>query len=253
MLAMMPFVMFDPMYFLILAPAMLLAGWAQWRVKSAYAAAKEFRPRSGMSGAEAASRILSAHGLTGVTIEPVQGSLSDHYDPKSKTLRLSEEVYGGRTLSAVGIAAHEAGHAIQDGYGYAPLKFRNGIVPLASIGSNMSVGLLIVGMLLAARRVPGAHGPIQWGMGEYLMVTGIILFSVVVLFQMVNLPVEFDASRRARKVLVANGIITEAEDGPVGKVLNAAALTYVAATLTAVLTLVYYLMRSGLLGGSRRD
>lgn len=228
---------FDPMYFLFLAPALLLGFWAQWRVKSAYAQASKLPARSGMTGAEAAYRILEAHGVSNVEVEPTRGFLGDHYDPKHKVLRLSPEVYAGRSLASVGIAAHEVGHAIQDRVGYAPLKIRNGIVPLASIGSNLSWVLLIGGMMM------GWFG---------LTIAGIALFSVVVLFQLINLPVEFDASKRARDVLVRHGIIAPSEDAAVAKVLSAAALTYVAATLTAILTLVYFLFRSGLLGG-RRD
>jgi Zn-dependent membrane protease YugP len=228
---------FDPMYFLFLAPALLLGMWAQWRVKSAYAKASQLPARSGMTGAEAAYRILETHGLSGVAIEPTHGFLGDHYDPRHKVLRLSPDVYSGRSLASVGIAAHEAGHAIQDRVGYAPLKLRNGIVPLASIGSNLSWVLVIGGMAM------------QW-MG--LTLAGIGLFSLVVLFQLINLPVEFDASNRAKDVLVRQGIIAPAEEAGVRRVLSAAALTYVAATLTAILTLVYFLFRAGLLGG-RRD
>ena len=230
--------MFDPLYFVILAPALLLGIWAQIKVKSAFAQAVRIPSRNGMSGAEAAARILEAHGLRNVGIEPAQGFLGDHYDPRHKVLRLSPDVYNGRSLAAVGIAAHEAGHAIQDRVGYGPLAIRNGIVPLASVGSNMAFLLFVVGI--------GMH----WA---GLTVAAIVLFSTVVLFQLVNLPVEFNASHRAREVLVQNGIVGPNEIGGVSKVLNAAALTYVAATLTAILTLVYFLMRSGLLGGSRSN
>ena len=241
---------FDPLYFLILAPAMLLAGWAQLKVKSAYANARRCRPSSGMSGAEAAHRILQAHGLGRVAIEQTRGWLGDHYDPRSKALRLSPEVYSGRDLAAVGIAAHEAGHAIQDARAYAPLKVRNAIVPMASVGTNFSFVIFFIGFL-TQNRTPDMTGTVSWGLGQYLMMGAIFLFSVVVLFQLVNLPVEFNASRRARQVLVANGVIAPAEEKPVAKVLNAAAMTYVAATLSAILTLVYWLLRSGLFGGRR--
>ncbi len=228
--------MFDPLYLLMLAPALLLGIWAQIKVKTAFAQAARVPSRNGMTGAEAASRILAAHGLRNVTVEPTRGFLGDHYDPRHKVLRLSPEVYGGRSLAAVGIAAHEAGHAIQDRVGYGPLALRNGIVPLASVGSNLAFVLFIAGMFM---HVTG------------LVLAAIVLFSTVVVFQLVNLPVEFNASSRAREVLVANGIIAPNEVGGVAKVLNAAALTYVAATLTAILTLLYFLMRAGLLGGGR--
>ena len=226
--------LFDPAYFLILAPGLLLAAWAQMKVKSAFAKASRVAARSSMTGAEAAHRILDANGLHNVGVEPVRGFLGDHYDPRHKVLRLSPDVYHGRSLAAVGVAAHEAGHAIQDGVGYAPLALRNGIVPMASVGSNLALITFFAGWIMG------------WG---GLQIAAIVLFSAVVLFQLVNLPVEFNASSRARAVLVNSGIIAPNEERGVGKVLNAAALTYVAATVTAILTLVYFLMRAGLLGG----
>ena len=226
--------LFDPAYFLILAPGLLLAAWAQMKVKSAFAKASRVAARSGMTGAEAAHRILDANGLHNVGVEPVRGFLGDHYDPRHKVLRLSPDVYHGRSLAAVGVAAHEAGHAIQDGVGYAPLALRNGIVPMASVGSNLALITFFAGWIMG------------WG---GLQIAAIVLFSAVVLFQLVNLPVELNASSRARAVLVNSGIIAPNEERGVGKVLNAAALTYVAATVTAILTLVYFLMQAGLLGG----
>lgn len=229
---------FDPLYFLFLLPGILLAGWAQIKVRSAYAQGMKTATRRGLSGAEAADRILRANELYDVRIERARGFLGDHYDPRHRVLRLSPEVYDGRSIASVGIAAHEAGHAIQHGVGYAPLTLRNAIVPMASIGTNFAWVLLIIGMMLASMK---------------LMVAGIICFSLVVLFQVINLPVEFNASSRARQVLLANGIIVEQEDPAVAKVLNAAAMTYVAATITAILELLYFLMRAGLLGGNRND
>lgn len=225
---------FDPLYFLILAPGMLLAIWAQMKVKSAFSKAKRLPVSSRLTGAEAAARILAASGLDQVGIEETEGLLGDHYDPRTKTLRLSRDVYHGRSIAAVGVAAHEAGHALQDQHRYAPLAIRNGIVPMASVGSNLSWILLLIGLFLHSM---------------HFVLAGIVLFSIVVFFQLVNLPVEFNASSRARRVLLATGIVTPAEDPAVGKVLSAAAMTYVAATITAILTLVYYLLRSGLLGG----
>ena len=231
---------FDPMYFLYVGPAILLAVWAQYRVKSAYAQAGQYTARSGLSGAETAQRILNAYGISNVAIEPVKTFLGDHYDPKHKVLRLSPDVYHGRTLASLGIAAHEVGHAIQDSTGYAPLAIRNGLVPMASVGSNLSIVLVIIGLLMSAA-VPSAR---------YIAVAGLGLFGVVVLFQLVNLPVEYNASARARDILVQQGMVTVEEDRVVKKVLSAAALTYVAATLTAVLTLLYYV---SLVYGGRRN
>jgi uncharacterized protein len=227
---------FDPTYFLFIIPGVLLAAWAQWRVQSAYAAASRIPARSGYSGAEAAHLVLRSAGVPAIEIEPVQGFLSDHYSPSEKVLRLSPGVYAGRSLAALGIAAHEAGHAIQDANRYPLLVARNFLVPLASVGSNLAWVIIVLGFVLHL-------------MG--LIYVGIAAFSLVVLFQLVNLPVEFDASRRARIALQDAGLISVDEDAVVKRVLDAAALTYVAATLTSVLTLLYFLFRAGLLGGRR--
>jgi uncharacterized protein len=221
---------FDPAYLLFLAPGVLLAMWAQWRIQSAYEQASRIAPRSGYSGADAASALLQSAGMTEVRIEPIQGHLSDHYVPGEQILRLSPDVYAGRSLAAMGVAAHETGHAFQDAGHYPLLVMRNALVPLAGFGSNISWILLLIGFAL---HFAG------------LIYLGIVVFSFTVLFQVVNLPVEFDASRRARIALVDNGLITPAEEAVVAKVLNAAALTYVAATLTAVLQLLYFLFRAG--------
>lgn len=234
---------FDPLWLLLAAPGMLLAMWAQWRTHSAFAQGQQYRARSGLTGAQAAAAVMDAGGVTGVKIEPIQGFLSDHYDPRSKTLRLSPDVYSGQSLSAVGVAAHEAGHAIQDSTHYPLLVLRNGIVPLATVGGSLSWIIFFVGFLLMR---------LNPYLGQIAVLTGIGLFSLTVIFQLVNLPVEFDASRRARMMLVNHALITEDEDVVVKKVLGAAAMTYVAATVSAVLTLLYFLIRSGLLGG-RRD
>ncbi|MCK6456987.1 MAG: zinc metallopeptidase [Phycisphaerae bacterium] len=234
---------FDPVYFVFVAPAILLALWAQFRVKSTYAEADRYTTRRGLTGAEAARRILAANGLDHVGVDMAEGVLSDHYDPANEVVHLSQGVYHGRSLAAVGIAAHEVGHALQKAQGYAALKLRTGLVPLAATGSRLSVLFITLGII----------GMYAFGaLGVYVLYIGIALFATVVVFQVVNLPVEFDASRRARAVLVDCGIVSEQELEPVARVLNAAALTYVAATLTAVMQLVYYLYRSGLLGG-RRD
>lgn len=217
---------FDPVYFLFVAPAILLGLWAQMRVRSTYAEAQQV-PAS-MSGAEAARRVLDGAGLYNVEIEPVPGELSDHYDPRDKVLRLSSAVYQSRSMAAVGIAAHEAGHALQDARHYAPLVVRNLAVPAASFGGNISLGLLIIGALMGA---------------PFLIWAGIALFGCVAFFQVVNLPVEFDASSRAKDELMALGIIDANGLIYVKRVLDAAAWTYVAATLQVLLTLLYYIMR----------
>ncbi|MEX2175582.1 MAG: zinc metallopeptidase [Pirellulaceae bacterium] len=218
---------------LFIAPALILAFIAQWMVSSAYARGREAPAK--LSGFMAARQILDAAGLAGVQIEAIPGQLSDHYDPRDKVLRLSSDVYHGRSLASVGIAAHEAGHAIQDAVGYLPLVVRNFAVPAASFGSSAGMLLLMLGLLLS------------W---QPLLLLGIVLFSFVVFFQVVNLPVEFNASSRAKSLLVDLGIVNQHEMGPVNSVLNAAALTYVAATLQSILTLLYFIMR---FSGRSRD
>ncbi len=225
------FFVFDPMYFVYLGPAILLALWAQYKVKSSYAYAGKFKARSGLSGAEAAQRILNAHGIVDVAIEPVRTYLGDHYDPKHRVLRLSPDVFSGRSLASLGIAAHEVGHAIQHATSYAPLAIRGALVPMAMTGSQLSMLFIIIGLVLSGMQI---------ALGSSLAIVGIGMFGLVVLFQLVNLPVEFDASRRARQILLSNGMVTTDEDVVVGKVLNAAAMTYVAATLTALMELLYW-------------
>ncbi len=228
---------FDPYYLLFLAPGILLALWAQWKVRSAFAEASRMWASSGYSGAEAAAAILGTAGLQDVRIEPVSGFMTDHYVPGQHILRLSPEVYSGRSLAALGIAAHESGHALQDAGRYPLLLLRNSLVPMASVGSNLAWLILLVGFAM---------------MSLHLVLAGIAVFSLTVLFQLVNLPVEFDASRRARRVLLETGLVTVEEGVAVKRVLDAAALTYVAATVTGILTLLYFLFRSGLLGGRSR-
>jgi Zn-dependent membrane protease YugP len=221
---------FDPMYFLFVGPALLLALWAQARVKWAYTQASRVPAR--LSGAAAARHVLDSAGLASVGIEQVGGVMSDHYDPRAKVLRLSPDVYHGRSMASVGIAAHEAGHAIQDARQYAPLVVRNLAVPVASFGSQISMWLFFLGLLFARNAVGGT-----------MMLIGIALFGSVVAFQLINLPVEFNASSRAKAELVNLGIVPAGEMGMVDKVLNAAALTYVAATLQAIMQLLYMLSR----------
>jgi uncharacterized protein len=218
----------DPLYYILALPALLLGLWAQMRIKIAYSQAQQ-RPAP-LSGAAAARHILDSAGIQNVEIEAIPGNLTDHYDSRAKVLRLSEEVYQSRTLAAVGIAAHESGHAIQDARAYAPLTMRNAIVSTANIGSSLGMLLFFLGMML--------H------MNQMLMHIGIALFGCVVVFQLINLPVEFNASNRAKAQLVQLGIINDEELVYVRKVLSAAALTYVAATLQAIMTLLYLIIRS---------
>lgn len=229
---------FDPFYLLVMAPGLLLSLWASMRVKSTFHRYSQVASRSGLSGAEAARELLSRSGIQGVRVEPVDGFLSDHYDPSSRTLRLSPDVYSGRSLAALGVAAHEAGHAIQHAHDYGPLAFRSLVVRPAMIGSNL--GMLVLGLGLAMH-VSG----MVW--------LGVILFSAFVVFTLVTLPVEFNASSRAVAALVDTGIINRTEAGDTKKVLDAAALTYVAAAISAVMQLLYFLWRAGLLGGNRQE
>jgi Zn-dependent membrane protease YugP len=230
------------MYFVFVGPAILLALWAQWRVKRAYNHGSQIPAASGYTGAQTAAALLEAGGIHNVRIEPVEGYLSDHYDPSNKVLRLSADVYSGQSLAALGIAAHETGHAYQDAQRYALLVARNAIVPLAGLGGNLSMIIIVVGALLAS---------LEPVLGRTVILLGIAAFSLTVLFQIVNLPVEFDASRRARIALAQTGLITPQEDQVVKSVLSAAAMTYVAATLSSIMTLLYYLYRAGVLGGRR--
>lgn len=214
---------FDPMYFVWIAPAMLLAMWAQWRVKASFEAAS--REPANLSGAAAARHILDSAGVHDVAVERVSGQLTDHYDPRAKVLRLSQDVYDSRTLAAVGIAAHEAGHALQDAKNYTLMGVRNAAVGVANFGSGLGLFVFMIGLGMALK-------PVAW--------LGIILFAGTVFFQLVNLPVEIDASNRAKAELVTLGIVPAANMPVVNSVLNAAAWTYVAATLQSMLTLLYY-------------
>ena len=222
---------FDPLYLLIVGPGLLLAIYAQMKVKSAFAEGSKVRAQSGLSGAEVALKILQSYNLErDVAIEMTRGFMGDHYDPTKRILRLSPDVYNGRSLAALGVAAHEVGHAIQHAKKYALLGIRNAIVPMASIGSNFSYFVIFLGLVMSS---------------SGLILAGVALFSLVVLFQLVNLPVEFDASNRAKAILLERGFIGPREQGTVASVLNAAALTYVAATVSSILTLAYYLLLAG--------
>ncbi|MDM0496100.1 zinc metallopeptidase [Clostridium perfringens] len=212
----------DPTY-LILIPAILISAWAQFKVSSTFNKYSTVRNINGYTGAQVARILLNDAGLQEVEIQQVPGRLSDHYDPRAKVLRLSSDVYGSTSVASIGVAAHEVGHAIQDKESYSALVFRNAIVPVVNFSSSLSWILFFIGILFSY---------------STLVTIGIILFSVVVLFQLVTLPVEFNASSRALKILEARGILYDKEVDGARKVLSAAALTYVAATLMAVLQLV---------------
>ena len=226
---------FDPMYFLFLAPGLALSLWASFRVKRAFKKYSKVPSARGMTGAEAAAELLRGAGITGVRIVPTHGMLSDHYNPINKTLALSESVYRTNSIAAIGVATHEAGHAIQHAQNYAPLWVRSLLVPTASIGSGLGYIVMVLGLLFSSTNI---------------VLVGAVLFSAVLLFQIVTLPVEFNASSRAKALVVEQGIITQQEREGVDKVLNAAAMTYVAAAVSTLLTLLYFLLRAGLLGGS---
>jgi len=230
----MPFFYIDPAYMLAIAPAMLLAMWAQWRVHSTFASASQ--EPAPLSGAAAARHILDSAGASDVAVEQVPGKLTDHYDPQAKVLRLSEAVYSSRSLAAVGIAAHEAGHALQDHTGYPLMSLRNAAVGIANIGSGFGLTVFMFGLMFAVK-------PLAW--------VGIGLFAATVFFQLVNLPVEIDASNRAKRQLVDLGIVPPVDMPHVNRVLNSAAWTYVAATLQSAMTLLYYASYLG--GGQNSD
>lgn len=227
---------YDPTYFLVLIGA-LLCIFAQWRVSSTYNKFSKVRSRTGMTGAEAAQRILQMSGIYDVRVEHIRGSLTDHYDPTHKVLRLSDTVYGSDSVAAIGVAAHECGHAVQHNKGYAPLQIRSTLVPVANIGSKAGIPLIILGALL--------------GMNQILIQIGIWVFALAVLFQVVTLPVEFNASGRALAMLGDYGMLANDEVKSCKKVLSAAALTYVAAAASAILQLLRLILMFG--GNRERD
>ena len=215
-------------YLIFVLPASLLSLYAQFKVKSTFNRYSEVRSARGYKGAEVAATLLRNNGMSGsVAIEPVRGSLTDHYDPSTRVVRLSETVYGNNSISAIGVAAHEVGHAIQHQQQYGPLELRHKIVPVTNIASSASMPILLIGLIFY---------------NTNLILLGIILFSAVVLFHLVTLPVELNASRRAVAQLSDAGVITNDEVPMVQKVLGAAALTYVAAAIAAIANLLYYLM-----------
>ena len=235
----MPFFMFyDPTYFLVLI-GVVLSLVASARVKSTFQRYSQMRNSRGMTGAQAAEQVLHGAGIYDVRIERVAGNLTDHYDPRSKVLRLSDTVYGQTSVAAVGVAAHECGHAIQHAKGYGPLKFRNTLVPVAHFGAKIAWPLILIGLLINSES--------SW----LIMQAGIIAFSLAVLFQLVTLPVEFNASNRAIRVLADRGMMYGEEIVAAKKVLNAAALTYVASAAASILQLLRLIILTG--GRRRRD
>lgn len=228
-----PMFYFDPTYVLILI-GIVVSLMASAKLNSTYQRYSAVRSVCGLTGAEAAKRLLNTQGIYDVTIRRVAGNLTDHYDPRTKTVNLSDAVYGSTSLAAIGVAAHECGHAMQDAGDYAPLRMRAALVPVANIGAQLSWPLIIIGILLG---------------GSPLISIGIILFSLAVLFQIVTLPVEYNASHRAVMLLDSTGILAGQEVGQTRKVLNAAALTYVAAAAASILQL----LRLVLLFGNRRN
>jgi len=228
---------FDPTYFLFILPGLLFSLWASWQTRSAFNKYSKVRTARGLTGAQAAQVMLRSANLNDVEIVSTPGALTDHYNPMTRRLALSEPVYGSSSVAAVGVACHEAGHAIQHALGYKPLWLRTLLVPTASIGSSLGYIVMVLGLVFHA---------------QSMVALGALLVMAVLLFQIITLPVEFDASARAKRVAVEQGIVLEQEREGMNRVLNAAALTYVAAVVSTILTLLYYLMRSGLLGG-RRD
>ncbi len=226
--------MFDPTYFLVLIGA-VLSMWASARVNSTFQKFSRVRSRTGMTGAEAAERLLRAQGIYDVQVRSVRGNLTDHYDPRTKTVNLSDAVYGQSSVAAIGVAAHAGGHARQDNVGYAPLKLRAAFVPVANLGSKMAMPLILLGLFI--------------GMTPFINL-GIWMFILAIIFQVITLPVEFNASARAVRLLDSQGILAGQEVDGTKKVLGAAALTYVAAVAASVLQLLRLLI---LFGGRRNN
>jgi uncharacterized protein len=234
----------DYLYWILMLPALLLSGWASWKIHSSFARYSQVPSRRGLTGAQVARMLLDDHGAHDVQIEAVQGNLVDHYDPRTRVLRLSTSVWGSNSVAALGVAAHEAGHALQHAQGYAPIHLRAALVPVANIGSSLSWILFFIGFILS---MAGST------FGQPLIIAAIVLFSFFVLFTLVTLPVEFDASRRAVLALEQGGFLEGEELVGARRVLRAAAYTYLAAALTAIVQLLYFLLRSGLLGGRSDD
>lgn len=227
---------FDPLYLVFMIPGVILTLWAQVKLRSSFSKYRQIPNSRGLTGAQAAQEVMRAAGVYDVGIEPIAGELTDHFDPRDKVLRLSEPVYSGRSIAAMAVAAHEAGHAVQQATNYAPMTVRQNLVPVANIGSNVGLYAVIFGVIL------GVTG-LAW--------IGLALFASMTLFQLVTLPVEYNASARARELLERAGLVSRDEYGEVRSMLNAAALTYVAGFAASLLTLLYYLMLVS--GMSRRE
>jgi Zn-dependent membrane protease YugP len=217
----------DWSYVILVLPAVILAMWAQARVSSTFNRYSKYVSERGMTGYDSAKAVLKENGLHHITVEQIDGNLTDHFDPRTNVIRLSRAVYNERSIAAIGVAAHEAGHAVQHNEGYTPIKIRNSVLPVANIGSYAAFPLAIIGIIFSM---------------EPLINIGIILFSAVVLFQLVTLPVEFDASNRAIKTLDSLAILNKQEIRGTKRVLNAAAMTYVAATAVALMNLIRLLV-----------
>ncbi len=226
------------LYILFSLPALLLGMWAQYKVKGAFNKYSQVKTYVGLTGAEVARRILDINGLNNVQVEETNGFLSDHYDPQKKVLRLSPDVYRGNSVAANGIAAHESGHALQDKDAFGMLKLRTAIVPTVQIGSWLGPIIFMIGLFMSST------------LGTQVAVVGLVFFGLTAVFSLVTLPVEFDASRRAKAILATSGMIYNQEMDGVNKVLDAAALTYVAAAIQAISTVLYYAF---LLFGRRRN
>jgi hypothetical protein len=230
--------MMDPIYWMLAIPGLLLGMLAAWLTRSTFHKYARIAPSSGLTGAEAAHQMLAAQGVHDVEIHPTRGFLSDHYDPRTHSLHLSPDVFAGRSLSAIGVACHEAGHALQQAQGYALMGLRSALLPATIAGQHIAPILLMIGF-----------GTGMLGLAKL----GVALFALAVLFAIITLPIEWDASARAKRLMVRSGIVSRVEQEQAGNVLNAAFLTYVAGAITAVLQLLYFLLRTGLIGGRRSD
>ena len=236
----MGFYFFDYTYFLYMLPAIIISMIAQFKVNSAFRKYSEISTVRGVTGRESAAQVLRYGEVTGVEIQSTSGRLTDHFDPRSGVIRLSQPVYDVNSIAAVGVAAHEAGHAIQHARGYFPIKLRSALVPITNIGSNLSIPLILIGLML----------PVEY---DFVVTIGILLYSLMVIFQLVTLPVEFNASSRALKALSEAGILEGEELRGAKKVLSAAAMTYLAATFTALMSLLRLLAIVGARQGSNRN
>jgi Zn-dependent membrane protease YugP len=240
--------LFDPIYMLIMLAGIALSGGAAFMVKNRFKNGEKILISSGYTGAQVAKAILQKSGISDVSVHEHKGFLSDHYNPLNKTLNLSPEVYNGRSAASAGVAAHEVGHAIQHAQNYFPMWVRSTIVPAANIGSNLGPWLIIIGLML------GAGAEINPGIGQHLAILGVALFAMATAFTLVTVPVEFDASARAKRQLENLSIVKPGtEANTVSSVLTAAGLTYVAAAINSVLMLLYWAYKAGLIGGRRND